>query len=242
MSDDILNTIEVLAKKVTTKEEEANKLKRLVNELCDEAGIAPRYVNIADPSLALASIRSDQFYGQTLTAAIRNYLEQRKSAQLGAATVLEIYTAIRDGGYKFGSKNEDNAKIVVSSALRKSSSIFHRLPNGQYGLLAWYPTAKAKPENGQETKKESKGQPEKSSEDIAEQKNAITNSEIREVILAQTGQFKAADIEDAVKAKFPSKTLTKDKIPTVVFLLKKKGLLNVISVKAGSRPAVYSKA
>ena len=38
MNDDILNTIEVLTGKVSAKEEEANKLKKLVNELCAEAG------------------------------------------------------------------------------------------------------------------------------------------------------------------------------------------------------------
>jgi hypothetical protein len=183
-----------------------------------------------------------QIFQRTLTAAIRNYLEQRKSAQLGAATVSEIYTVLRDGGYKFGSKNEDNAKIVLASALRKSSSIFHRLPNGQYGLLAWYPTAKVKPDNGQEPKRGDKDSSEKKSEKPEEARNAVTNGEIREVILEQTGQFSSSDIETAVKAKYPSKELPKFKIPTVIFLLNKKGLLNVISKKAGSRPAVYSKA
>jgi len=243
MNDDILNTIELLAKKVTAKEEEANKVKKLVNELCSEVGIDPRYPNISEAGAVSSAIRSDQFYGQTLTAAIRNYLDQRKSVGLGAASVSEIYSAIKSGGYKFESKSDQNAQTSVGNTLRKSSSIFHRLPNGQYGLLAWYPTAKVKAENGSEPTKDAKGQSDKASAHEAdEDKNTVTNSEIRDVVLEQTGQFKAIDIDAAVKAKFPSKGLPQDKIPTVIHLLKKKGLLNVVSERSGSRPAVYSKA
>ena len=137
MNDELLNTIEVLAKKVGAKEEEANKLKKLVNELCAEAGVAVRYPNVSDTSGSVGALRSDHFYGQTLTAAIRNYLEHRKGSGLGAASVNDIYAAIRDGGYKFETKSEDNAKISAANTLRKSSSIFHKLPNGQYGLLEW---------------------------------------------------------------------------------------------------------
>jgi hypothetical protein len=242
MNDEIVNTIEVLAKKVTAKEEEANKYKRLVNELCEEAGLPPRYVNIADSGTTITSIRSDQFYGHTLTAAIRNYLDIRKSANLGAATVSEIYGAIRDGGLKFGTKNEENAKIVVANTLRKSSSIFHRLPNGQYGLLSWYPTAKAKVETEASNGKDaSTGKAAKKIEP-KESKNTITNNEIREIILAQTGDFGVAEIEEAVKQKYPTKEFPKDKASVVVFLLKKKGLLKVVSERAGSRPAVYAKS
>ncbi len=240
MSDDISNTIEVLAKKVAAKEEEANKLKRLVNELCEEVGLAPHYANITDSSAAITSIRADHFYGQTVTAAIRNYLEIRRASNLGAATVSDIYSALRDGGFKFGAKNEDIAKIVVSNNLRKSSSIFHRLPNGQYGLLAWYPNAKAKPDDETDSKKDPKTAREKAKTE--EQKNTVTNSEIREVVLAQTAEFKANDIETAIKAKFPSKELPEDKIPTVIFLLKKKGLLKVIVERIGRTPAIYAKA
>ncbi|MEY2427419.1 MAG: hypothetical protein QOJ40_304 [Verrucomicrobiota bacterium] len=146
MADDITNTIEVLGNKVRTKEEEVKKLKKLVNELCDEVGIPARYSNVGDAG-GDSALRSDHFYGQTLTAAIRNYLDHRKSSGLGAASSVDIYRAIRDGGYKFETRNEDIAKISVNNALRKTSSIFHRLPNGQYGLLAWYPSAKVPPEN-----------------------------------------------------------------------------------------------
>jgi hypothetical protein len=246
MSDDILNTIELLTKRVGAKEEEANKLKKLVNELCAEVGVAVRYPNIAESSASISAIRSDQFYGQTLTAAIRNYLEQHKASNLGAAGVQEIYLAIRDGGYKFETKNEDNAKVSVGNALRKTSPIFHRLPNGQYGLLAWYPSAKAKPEPDSSPKKEAKkahsgGQKSAADDSPPAAKNLVTNKEIRDVILAQGGEFQGIEIESAIKAKFPTKHLPKTKIPTVVFILKRKGLIKEVSPKSGSRPAVYAK-
>jgi hypothetical protein len=248
MSDEILNTIEVLTKRVGAKEEEANKLKKLVNELCQEAGIAVRYPSIAEANGSIGAIRSDQFYGQTLTAAIRNYLEQRKASNLGASSVQEIYLAIRDGGYKFETKSEDNAKVSVGNALRKTSSIFHRLPNGQYGLLAWYPSAKAKPESGSAPRKEHNPSPaaadklDASRTEKEETKNLVTNKEVRDLILEQQGQFQVSEIESAIKTKFPTKELPPTKIPTVVFLLKKKGLLKVVSERVGSRPGVYAKA
>lgn len=86
MSDDILGTIEVLSGRVIAKEEDVNKLKRLVNELCEEAGVPIRYSNISGPDTGLAKLRSDLFYGETITGAIRYYLERRKAADLGAAS------------------------------------------------------------------------------------------------------------------------------------------------------------
>jgi hypothetical protein len=244
MNDDILNTIDVLTKKVGAKEEEANKLKKLINELCAEADIAIRYPNIAQAGASISAIRSDQFYGQTLTAAIRNYLEQRKASNLGAAGVQEIYLAIKDGGYKFETKNEEIAKISVRSALRKTSSIFHRLPNGQYGLLVWYPSAKAKPEVEAPPKKKighsAADKPAKNAP--AKVKNDITNQEIRDVILEQQQQFQSKDIEALIGAKFPTKNLSKTKIPTVIYILKKTGLIKVASEGSGSKGAVYAKA
>jgi hypothetical protein len=239
MNDDILITIDALTKRVVAKEEEANKLKKLVNELCAEAEIAIRYPNIPQAGASISALRSDQFYGQTLTAAIRNYLEQRKAAGLGAAGVQEIYQAIKDGGYKFETKNEENAKVSVGNALRKTSSIFHRLPNGQYGLLVWYPSAKAKPEG--ESPSQNKGN-KKDEADSKKNKNLVTNKEIRDVILEQPGDFQGSDIETAIAAKFPAKQLPKTKIASVLFILKGKGLIKEVSARIGAKKAVYAKA
>jgi len=243
MSDDILNTIEVLTNKVRAKEEEANKLKKLINELCTEAGIEIRFPDISESGTTLAGIRADQFYGLTLTAAIRNYLERRKASGLGAASVLEIYRAIKDGGYKFGAKNEEIEKISLSNALRKNSSIFHRLPNGQYGLLIWYPTAKAPLDGEESPKPRGKQRPTGGKKASGAENNQVTNREVQDLILAQEGEFQATDIETAVKAKYPSKKLTATKVSTNLFILhRKKGLLRVVSERSGKKGAVYVKA
>jgi hypothetical protein len=247
MNDDIVNTIEVLAAKVRGKEDEANKLKHLVNELCVEAGVEIRYANVAENGATGSALRSDHFYGQTLTAAIRNYLEHRKALGLGAASTIDIFRAIKDGGYKFETRSEQHKQISVGNALRKTSSIFHRLPNGQYGLLAWYPSAKALPEKDvpkakgkgkarHPAKKQTAGDaPAKTTGD------QITNKEIREVILSQTAEFQAIDIETAVKTKFPSKEVPKTKIASVLFISKNKGLLREVSPRTGKKGAVYAK-
>jgi hypothetical protein len=48
------------------------------------------------------------------------------------------------GGYHFQAKNDDYAKRGLYQSLTKNSSTFHKIPaNGKYGLLEWYPAAKA---------------------------------------------------------------------------------------------------
>ncbi|MBA3754027.1 MAG: hypothetical protein H0X01_07820 [Nitrospira sp.] len=263
MADDIQNTIEVLTARVKVKEEEANKLKKLVNELCAEAGIPPRFQNIADAGVA--SIRSDQFYGLPLTTAIRNYLEMRRASNLGAATVTDIYRAIKEGGYRFGTKNEEIARVVVGNALRKTSAIFHRLPNGQFGLLTWYPSArapavdhsadagKAGHKRGQKPKRtgsKKSGEPEALRPRLLTpvalsqsegENNTVTNEEIRQVVLSQEGNFTGQDIDRAVKEIYPTKKLSDSKISTVLFRLKASQLIRVVSPRSGKTGATFAK-
>jgi len=240
MEDDILNTIEVLSARVAAKEEEANKLKKLVNELCGEAKIPLRFPVIAE-SGGVSALRADLFYGMPLTAAIRSYLELRKASHLGAATVVEIYRAIRDGGYKFDTKNEDNARISVGNALRKTSSVFHRLPNGQYGLLSWYPSARA-PHNGDLPEVKHRGAKAKKAKSRSKDANAVTNADIRDMILSQSGEFQKADIEKQLKLAQPGKSIPSAKTAAVLYLLKSKGLIRVTSARAGRTGATFTKA
>jgi|SRR5882672_3389028 len=247
MENELLNTIESLTNRATAKEEEANKLKKLVNELCAEAGIQSRFLHIQEAGGA-TTIRSDQFYGLSLTAAIRSYLEIRKARNLGAATITDIFRAIKEGGYKFSTKTDEIARIVVASALRKTSSIFHRLPNGQYGLLSWYPSAKAPPENNgagvSRSRPKKKPRAKRATKDSAapSDTDTVTNREVRDVILAQPGNFQAADIEKAVKAALPGKSIPESKISTVLFLLAKSGLLRIVIPRQGRTGATYAKA
>lgn len=243
MGDDILNTIDVLSARVTVKEDEANKLKKLVNELCGEAGISIRYPAILE-SGGIGSIRADQFYGLPLTAAIRNYLELRKSGGLGAASPSDIFRAIKDGGYKFDTKNDEIARISVGNALRKTSSIFHRLPNGQYGLLSWYPSARMNPEHAEPKSNGRKaGKPSSKRRAVARDgERMVTSKDIREVVLKQTGDFLGADIEKAVRAAHPGKQMPPNKVANVLFLLKKNGILKIVKERSGKTGATFGRA
>jgi len=88
-------------------------------------------------------IRSDQFYGQPLASAVRTILEMRRQQNLGVATNNEIYDSLIAGGYQFHTKSEDVARASLRNSLSKNTVTFHKLPNGQFGLLAWYPNARA---------------------------------------------------------------------------------------------------
>lgn len=120
-----------------------------INTLREKAGMPPRQ-RATGPAAAGASsiseIRSDTFYGKKMQTAAREYLEMRKAKDLGPATPREIFDALKEGGYQFGASSDDVAIIGLRAMLRKRTQFFHKLPNGVYGLTAWYPHAKpAKP-------------------------------------------------------------------------------------------------
>jgi hypothetical protein len=144
MDTNLQTAIAVLQGRIRSKEEDVIRLKRTVNEMCIDAGEEQPYAGISSSDAAsdISSLRSDLFYGQTISASAKTYLEMRKAGGLGAATVNDIFAALKKGGYKFEAKDEENAKNGLRVSLRKNSGVFHRLPNGEYGLLAWYPNAK----------------------------------------------------------------------------------------------------
>ncbi|MCK5941747.1 MAG: hypothetical protein KAI24_07260 [Planctomycetes bacterium] len=145
MSDHIKQTINDLESKLKPAEDEVRKLKTMINQLCEMAGMAARHRVDAEESTAAVptEIGSDQFYGQPLATCVRTYLEIRQaSGGERTATVAEIYEALCEGGYKFESKNADYAKRGLRQSLTKNPTAFHKLPNGRYGLTSWYPNAK----------------------------------------------------------------------------------------------------
>lgn len=130
--------IEALRQKISAKEEELNNLKMVVNGLCADEKKPPLYPNVDTKASATSQLRSDLFYAETMAGAARQYLEMRKASGQGAASVETIYQALKTGGYRFETKNEENAKTGVRISLRKNSRTFHRLPNGEFGLCTWY--------------------------------------------------------------------------------------------------------
>ncbi len=151
MSDPIQLAIAKLQGKLKEQERAVSKTKMAINALCEAMDRPPMYAEDANngaDNVSLA-IRSDQFYGQPLAGAIRTILEMRRKQERGPATVNEIYAALIEGGFAFDTRNEENAKRGLRVSLTKNSVTFHKLPNGKYGLLDWYPGAKTKrPRNG----------------------------------------------------------------------------------------------
>ena len=144
MSDHIKATIKDLQAELQKAEAAVVEKKKLINMLCSHAGMPPMYANAdleSSSGLAL-SIRSDQFYGQSMITAMRQVLEMRKALDQGPATVNELHAALVEGNYVFDTKDEANAKRGIRISVTKNSAIFHKLPNGKVGLLEWYPNVK----------------------------------------------------------------------------------------------------
>lgn len=159
----IEQTITDLQAKLMQKEAEARKLKITINNLCDLADKPRLYPDAEDAmSVTQAGIRSDQFYGRPLATVVREVLEMRKAANLGAAAVGEVYGALVDGGFNFQTANEENAKRNLRISLAKNTNVFHRLPNGKWGLSDWYPVASRR------VRLEVGNMPEESSQESAE--------------------------------------------------------------------------
>jgi hypothetical protein len=141
-------TEEFLAQLVRDVEEltsKADQKKQLINQICADRGIAPRYADAGGGthavSLGVGSIRRDQFHGRKMATAIREYLQLRGPSDrggLGAAAVNEIYAALMEGGFTFDTKNDLNAKRGLRDALAKNTAAFHRVGDA-YGLIEWYP-------------------------------------------------------------------------------------------------------
>lgn len=155
-ADEFMPAIRRLQKDILDKESEINSAKKTVNLLCGYAGIPSMY-QVADMerSADISTLRRDQFYGVPLASAVKDYLRMRgdpKSGGAGAATVNEIFAALKAGGFHFETKVEDNAKRNLRISLSKNVTAFHRVPgdgDGAYGLTDWYPAARAvKPANG----------------------------------------------------------------------------------------------
>ena len=143
--------INELEKDIVALERKRNGLVDAVNVLRDKAGLPPREPtgpngggggSSASTDGAASTLRSDQFYGKRMGAAAREYLEMRKASGEGPAKPRAIYEALKAGGYEFRGKDESNQMVVLRTTLRKSP-VFHKLPNGLWGLMAWYPAVKA---------------------------------------------------------------------------------------------------
>lgn len=134
-----------LEKKLQDQEAAVAQTKKLINALLVELGQQARYADLDQPStVPLGPMRGDEYYGKSMSTAAREVLERRAAVNAGPATLNEIHSAMKAGGYQFGAKNEEIERQSLRNLLVKNSGIFHKLPNGKYGLLSWYPNVKEK--------------------------------------------------------------------------------------------------
>ena len=143
MDEKLNGAIEVLVEKLREKEREVIEAKKMINSLRHMNGEAPLFsdAQLQDSSTVNPS-RPDLYYGKPITTACREYLELRKQA----CQAEEIQRGLEHGGFDFDSQGwkEKDRLRSLSISLAKNSGIFHRLPNGTFGLLAWYPDVRQK--------------------------------------------------------------------------------------------------
>lgn len=146
MSEAIKATIAELQNQIASWEREIQETKRVCNTLAHRAGLSPIYGEAELQARdSVGTPRRDQYYGKTLTTAMREFLQSRRQGNLGPATVQDIFDGLTQGGFDHGSANEDNARRVIRITLTKNSSIFHRLPDDKhFGLMEWYPNVRSR--------------------------------------------------------------------------------------------------
>lgn len=130
--------IELIVEQVEQKERELLDLKRAGNALALSFGEPPPF-EIADERASHRGmkIRADQFASfPAQSPAARAFLRLR-TKERGSASAEEIHRALKAGGYFFDAKTEEEELRALRISLSKDKKITS-LPNGTYGLAAWY--------------------------------------------------------------------------------------------------------
>jgi len=137
MSDALRQAVEEIHAKIKTHLDEVADLKRAANALSRIIGIDAPYPDVdADQVGTISPAKADAYYGKPLSTAAREYLEFRKQA----CAPEEILKGLKQGGFDFDALEwtEQNRLRNLSISMSKNTAIFRRLPNGMFGLKAWY--------------------------------------------------------------------------------------------------------
>jgi hypothetical protein len=132
------DAIQALLEELEQHTRAALETKKLVNSLRRKNGEEPLFsdAELQESQLVAGVIRADLFYGKPLATAAREYLEIRKRA----CKPEEIFDGLTEGGFDFDSLgwNEKDRVRSLAMSMAKNTGLFHRLPNGLFGLRAWY--------------------------------------------------------------------------------------------------------
>jgi hypothetical protein len=128
--------------KIESLLEEVSKLKKTANMVADLAGQGPLYSDVEEESKAVGPTRADAYYGKPLATAVREYLEFRRQA----VPVEDIQKGLEQGGFDFDAMDwpKGGRLRYLAISISKNTTVFHKLPNGMWGLNSWYPDATEK--------------------------------------------------------------------------------------------------
>jgi hypothetical protein len=128
--------LEHMVEDLQAKQAALDNQKKAANTFFRDRGLPEPFV-IEDAEAASGTkVRPDEYYGKGFATAAANVMERRKQA----ITHEEVLRVLELGGFDFeaiGWKDENRARTVAMS-LAKNTAIFHRLPNGMFGLKKWY--------------------------------------------------------------------------------------------------------
>src|SRR5271155_5353411 len=136
--------IDALESKLKILEDDLILKKKLINQLYEAAGEAPKYsdVQLSGTATGSSAIREDQFFGQPLATSARWILERRKASGTSAISLTDLCEILKNGGYAFDNKDESIARRNVAITLGKNPSFLKVPGSGNIGLAEWYPNAK----------------------------------------------------------------------------------------------------
>jgi hypothetical protein len=255
------NMVPGLQAMIRDLEQELVDTKRMLNRALIRQGKPPFYSEAAlstDGAGSVFAIRTDQFYKQGLGTSIREFLKMRKAANLGPASLSEIYDALVRGGFAFETGNEDNRKRNLRANLTKSTALFHRLPDGvHFGLTEWYPELKvpgeepaSKKQNrrkGKKTAEKKKATPATKTEEkpdkaakaevatvATKDTNGATVLEtVKAAIMAMSGEFTKQQVVDWIEKHHPTMKAEQRKSSIFSMIAKLKDELKLTTAHAG---------
>jgi hypothetical protein len=132
-------TIEKVKAQIDALEEELVKKKEMVNSLCEMESEPPMFPNVArNSSTGAITFRTDQFYGRPVATSVKEILEQRHVRNLGAISLDELFTTMKEGGFIFENKDEKIAKRNLAITLSMNPAFRRIPPSGHIGLNEWY--------------------------------------------------------------------------------------------------------
>lgn len=138
--DALQGAVTALLAKLQGQEQMVLDTKKTINGLHHHMGKPPMFdLDEAVKPRSTLAIRPDQYYGKPMATMVKEILEAHGQA-MSAADIIAI---LEKGGYDFSKhdwKDKDRLRAFTIT-LSKNILGFHRLPNGFFGLPAWYPEA-----------------------------------------------------------------------------------------------------